>query len=246
MAETTKTSFWARLLFYLALANLAVILVSIGGRLLLGWQPLAAFHTMFYGAFIGMGLAAIAILLLLTALFKRAWPLTHTASLTLLLGLCPIGGSLLIIGPSGFSSPKIHDISTDRDNPPAFSAAIALRKPEENSLDYGGEAIAAQQHAAFPDIKPLFSVLNPDQAFKQALSTASALGWTLIEGDSSAGRIEAFDQSRLFGFIDDVVIRITPLGEGSRIDVRSVSRVGVSDLGANARRIRLFFANFGE
>ncbi len=87
----------------------------------------------------------------------------------------------------------------------------------------------------------------PDQAFERALATAKDMGWTVIEADKAAGRIEATDRTLWFGFFDDIVIRVTPAaGSGSRVDVRSLSRVGVSDLGANAKRIRAFLARLKQ
>ena len=79
-----------------------------------------------------------------------------------------------------------------------------------------------------------------DQAFNRALAVAQESGWTIVTADSASGHIEATDTSRWFGFEDDIVIRLTPWGAGTRVDVRSVSRVGQGDVGANARRIRRY------
>jgi uncharacterized protein (DUF1499 family) len=85
--------------------------------------------------------------------------------------------------------------------------------------------------------------LAPAEAFKRALDAANAMpGWTVVDADPAAGRIEANETSRWFRFTDDVVIRVTADGAGSRIDVRSVSRVGRSDFGVNAGRIRAYTA----
>jgi uncharacterized protein (DUF1499 family) len=84
--------------------------------------------------------------------------------------------------------------------------------------------------------------LGRDAAFDQALATAQQMGWTIIATDNAAGRIEACERSRWFGFTDDIVVRVTASGSGSRIDVRSSSRVGRSDFGVNAARIRAYLA----
>jgi uncharacterized protein (DUF1499 family) len=136
--------------------------------------------------------------------------------------------------------PAIHDVSTDTDDPPLFSAILPLRADAANPAAYGGPEVAAQQRKAYPDIKPLQLAVGPAAAFRRALEAARGLRWTVVAQDPAAGRIEAFDRTFWYGFIDDVVIRITPEGAGSRIDVRSVSRVGKSDIGTNARRIRAF------
>jgi uncharacterized protein (DUF1499 family) len=143
--------------------------------------------------------------------------------------------------------PKIHDITTDTENPPVFVSILALRKDAPNSATYGGPEIAAQQHAAYPDIRPLVSDLSPAQAFERAHSVARQIGWKIVDETQAEGRIEATATTRWFGFKDDVVIRIAPSAvNGSRVDIRSVSRVGRSDLGTNARRIRAFLEKFSS
>jgi len=139
--------------------------------------------------------------------------------------------------------PPIHDITTDTDNPPAFVAALKLRPKDSNTVTYEGPDLAGKQRAAYPDIAPVKAKLAPAEAFKRALDAANAMpGWTVVDNDPAAGRIEANETSRWFRFTDDVVIRVTADGAGSRIDVRSVSRVGRSDFGVNAARIRAYAA----
>ena len=143
--------------------------------------------------------------------------------------------------------PMIHDITTDTENPPVFVTVLALRKDAPNSSTYGGPEIAAQQHAAYPDIRPLVSDLPPAQAYDRARSVARQMGWKIVDENQAEGRIEATASTRWFGFKDDVVLRIVPAaGNGSRVDVRSVSRVGRSDVGTNARRIRTFLRKFSK
>jgi uncharacterized protein (DUF1499 family) len=142
--------------------------------------------------------------------------------------------------------PPIHDISTDLDHPPAFVAVLPLRAGAANPSEYGGAEVAAAQRRGYPDIQPLLLATPPPLAFALALYTAEQMGWALVAADSTAGRIEATATTAFFGFKDDVVIRITPAGTGSRIDVRSVSRVGKSDVGTNAARIRAYLAKLRE
>jgi uncharacterized protein (DUF1499 family) len=137
--------------------------------------------------------------------------------------------------------PKIHDISTDTQDPPTFVTLLEQRKQAPNGLDYSPE-VATQQKLGYPDIAPLQLPMPPAQAFAQAERVARAMGWNVATADAAALRIEATASTLLFGFKDDVVIRIRPEGQGSRVDVRSVSRVGGSDMGANAARIRAFLA----
>ena len=136
--------------------------------------------------------------------------------------------------------PRIHDITTDTDQPPRFVSVVAPRAGAANAIHYGGAEIAAQQQKGYPDLQPLSLALPPNQAFDKALATARTMGWEIVASDPSAGRIEATDTTFWFGFKDDVVVRVAAAPNGSRVDVRSVSRVGLSDVGTNAARIRKY------
>ena len=138
--------------------------------------------------------------------------------------------------------PPIHDITTDTADPPKFVAILPLRASASNSTEYGGARVADQQKRAYPDIVPFETPAPPDQAFATALDAARGMGWDIVASVPADGRIEATDTTLLFGFKDDVVIRVTPTSQGSRIDVRSESRVGGSDIGTNAKRIAAFLA----
>ena len=154
---------------------------------------------------------------------------------------------LVMAGPAMFVQrargvPAIHDITTDLDNPPVFVDMISIRAAGQaaNPPEYGGVAVAAQQKAAYPDIAPLELNAPPAEAFAKALAAARAMGWEIVAEKASEGRIEATDTTAFFGFKDDVVVRVGATAAGSRIDVRSKSRVGRSDVGKNAARIRAY------
>jgi uncharacterized protein (DUF1499 family) len=142
--------------------------------------------------------------------------------------------------------PPIHDITTDPENPPGFVSILPLRKGSPNPSEYGGPEISAQQRAAYPSLSPEYISLPPNQAFERAYRTARKLGWMIIDRNQAEGRIEATDTTFWFGFTDDIVIRVTPTDQGSRVDLRSVSRVGKSDVGTNARRIRKYLKALKE
>jgi uncharacterized protein (DUF1499 family) len=144
------------------------------------------------------------------------------------------------------SVPPIHDISTDTDNPPAFVAVVERRQGASNPIEYGGPEIAAQQHQAYPDLRPVTLSDPPARAFERALEAARGQGWEIVASVPADGRIEATDTTRFFGFKDDVVVRVKPEGAGSRVDVRSLSRVGRSDVGKNASRIRAYLRALGS
>jgi len=144
------------------------------------------------------------------------------------------------------SVPAIHDISTDTDNPPAFVAVLDRRAGASNPVEYGGPEVAARQHQAYPDIRTAILSDPPARAFERALAAAKAEGWEIVAAVPAEGRIEATDTTRWFGFKDDIVIRVKPDGAGSRVDVRSLSRVGKSDVGKNASRIRGYLHALGS
>lgn len=154
--------------------------------------------------------------------------------------------------------PLIHDITTDTQNPPVFSSAILAERAAVsgvNTLDYSGKMenarektlVSVLQVRDYPDIRPLVLASAPETVFGEALATAKAMGWNIALQDADGGMIEATATTAWFGFKDDVAIRVLPsTGGGSVLDIRSVSRVGMSDLGANADRIRAFTQKMSE
>jgi uncharacterized protein (DUF1499 family) len=147
------------------------------------------------------------------------------------------------VGAGALSATMIHDITTDVDNPPAF----VFIKPDDgfriNSLVYPGGEVSAKQLSAYPDIKTYITSLPPRRVFQKAVFAGSLLGWEIIATDLPGLRYEAVAKTPLFGFVDDIAVRITPFVDGgSAVDLRSMSRVGITDLGTNAKRIRSFLA----
>ncbi len=136
--------------------------------------------------------------------------------------------------------PPIHDISTDTTDPPVFVDVLPLRKNARNPVEYGGPKIAVQQQRAYPDLQPVILSEPPPKAFDRALEAARKMGWDVVAANPEALRIEATDTTFWFRFKDDVVIRLRPAEGGTRLDVRSLSRVGGGDVGTNAKRIRAY------
>jgi len=159
---------------------------------------------------------------------------------------------ILVMAPQimkGRSVPPIHDITTDTVNPPTFEAVVALRANALNGLEYGSEALPAEelkalQQAAYPNVIPLESTLSVAEAVLRAEHLLAEQGLEIVATDADQGRVEATATSYWFGFKDDLVVRIAPTATGTRIDLRSVSRVGQSDVGANAARIEKFLKAF--
>ncbi len=220
------------------LAVAAAVLAGIGNRF--GWWDFrSSLQILRWAAAAG---AAALVLSLASAVLNWLWGVRHG----LIFSIIGILAGLLIAGTAlnwrqlARSVPPIHDIATDTDNPPQFYSILALRKDAPNPAFYGGPEIAAQQRAAYPDIKPLMLAVPTDKAFERALAAARAMGWEIVASSPAEGRLEATATTFWFGFKDDVVVRIAPDRQGSRVDVRSVSRVGRSDVGTNARRIRAY------
>jgi uncharacterized protein (DUF1499 family) len=238
---------WAGIAAYVgvALAILALLALAVGP---LGWRlgwwhfRFAFFWLMPYAAYGALAAAAISILAL-----AFGWSHLGTRGIALA-AVGVVLGAVVAYVPWQYDRlrnavPPIHDITTDMDNPPAFVAALKLRPKDANTVAYEGPDLAGKQRAAYPDIAPVKAKLAPAEAFKRALDAANTMpGWTVVDADPAAGRIEANETSRWFRFTDDVVIRVAPDGAGARIDVRSVSRVGRSDFGVNAGRIRAYTA----
>ena len=151
------------------------------------------------------------------------------------------------------SVPPIHNISTDILDPPTFDRVVLLREGS-NPLDYDasklvelpGEQVSygELQRAAYPDVLTYESSVAPEQALDVAVLVLEAMGLEIVDTNPAEGRVEATATTFWFGFKDDMVVRIRPTPGGSLVDVRSVSRVGQSDLGANAARIMWFLDEF--
>jgi uncharacterized protein (DUF1499 family) len=155
------------------------------------------------------------------------------------------GAALLLSLASGGDTARIHDITTDTVDPPIFSAAIQQRGTDANSLDIDENVIALQQQS-YPDLQTLRSPLSLDEAFNRAVQVATQLGWNIYRQDRNAGVIEAVETTRIMAFKDDVAIRLRTNAQGTVLDLRSVSRVGEGDIGANAKRIRAFTEAFQQ
>ena len=145
---------------------------------------------------------------------------------------------LLIVLP-GIRAPAIHDITTDTSAPPQFDAVVPLRSGAPNSLEYDAES-AGVQREAYPGLRTLAVAESPERTVALSQDVALELGWDVVAVDPVAGRLEASDTTFWFGFTDDIVVRVRGVSDGSEVDLRSTSRVGVGDLGANAARIRAF------
>jgi uncharacterized protein (DUF1499 family) len=226
---------WIRRLALLALLALplSVIVVRLGW-----WQP----GLLVYALACLLSAALLALSVILTLLPSLRGPQRGSLLQAALLALP--GSVLLATLLAGRGDyPPIHDISTDLEQPPNFSHAPSLRGSDANPLTVKPETLAVQREA-YPDIRPLKTPLPTEAAYRRALETARALGWEVVYEAPRDGEIEAVVTTPIMGFRDDVMIRLRAADGGTRVDLRSVSRVGLGDLGANAERIRAFIDRF--
>ena len=224
----------------LALAAGALAWLGVAGANLGLLTPMSGFGAFVAGALLG-GLLTV-IVSLVGILLSRGGrdPRGRTRALV---GLAVGQGLLLLVlvtaAPSG-DLPPINDITTDLENPPAFASASDVPDYQGRDMSYPPE-FAEDVRRAYPDLQPIQVASPPPETFARSLAVADTLGWEIVYRNPTNGSFDARDETPLFRFVDDVTVRIV-LGEGgtSRVDMRSKSRDGRGDLGANAVRIRAF------
>jgi uncharacterized protein (DUF1499 family) len=243
---------WRRATVTIATAGLALALVAAVALLVAGpghrfgwWSFATGFALLRYAAYGAIAAVAVSALALILAPWRGQRRGMFRALAGLIIGLVTVGVPAYYLHVAR-SVPPIHDVTTDTEDPPAFDAILTLRADAPNPATYGGPDVAAQQREAYPDIGPADYPISPEAAFEAALAAARDQDWDIVAAGEAAGRIEATDRTLWFGFVDDIVIRVRPTDVGSRVDVRSVSRVGVSDVGANAARIRAYLADLAD
>lgn len=237
-----RSALWCRRLAVLAIGlAVAAAVASKGGAL----RPETALGVL------GAGFAAAALALLMAVSASVViWRTGRRGMAALLTGAVLAAGLLALpawVAAGAYDRPVINDISTDLVDPPVFSSspkAIAARRGAMHALPT--PATRQAQTKGYPDVQPVAIELGPAESYAGALKLVKARRWTVIEAQPPAapqhiGRIDAVARTLLMGFADDVTIRIAPSGVGrSRVDIRSASRVGLGDLGANAARIEAF------
>jgi uncharacterized protein (DUF1499 family) len=195
-------------------------------------------------AFVGFLVFALGGLLGLVALVTGVVALVrgHAAIPSVLAALALTIAFVALAFP-GRHYPRINDITTDPANPPQFVFALTLPANQGRDMAYPGKAFAEQQGPAYPDLGPLvIGGLSPDDAFRRVEATARKMPtWEVTRVDPASHRLEAVATSGIFRFQDDVVVEVRARDGGSVIQMRSKSRVGKGDIGANAKRIKDFF-----
>src|SRR5712671_6276450 len=229
---------WAR---NLAVFSVVAVLVSIiiVRQGFLEMQPALA---TFFGA---LGCAVLSILVCLAA-FVAIWQNGLRGMSRILLAL--LIDAVVLAYPAYLALqynklPPIHDITTDPVDPPRFEALARLRTGDgTNTAVYAGLYSAEQQRLAYPDVETVELDVPVQRAFEVTMQLVNKRKWVVIDERAPqlprrTGRIEAVARTPIMGFREDVSIRVTPDGEGSRVDIRSSSRYFESDLGSNAARV---------
>ncbi|MGF1628224.1 MAG: DUF1499 domain-containing protein [Kiloniellaceae bacterium] len=220
------------------LGGIAALAVSAVGYRFAWWPVATALGVAEYGAYAATLGLVLSLAGLVLALRRRAARSSLLALLGLIVAL-PLVAMAAHWEYAGRHYPPINDISTDTADPPVFWDM-------PNPSEYPGGAAAEQQRAAYPDLAPLALDIAPERAFALALAIARNNGWEIVAEAAEEGRIEGVATSFLYGFEDEVVIRIEPRDSGAVADLRSRARLGRLDRGVNAARIRSFLAELRE
>jgi uncharacterized protein (DUF1499 family) len=222
-----------------ATAGLA-LLGAAGPAYRLGLPLGSAFSLVRWAAYVALGGAALSLAAVFWSRRKGRTSAAVVAGLSVILGVVTAAAGYGWLRQAQ-AAPALHDVTTDLENPPAFAALAAERPAGSNPLTRSRE-VDQLQRQYYADLAPL-TVSQPARlVFERSRLVAENQGWTIVTSDPGSGRLEATDTTFWFGFTDDIVVRLTPWGTGTRVDVRSVSRYGTTDTGTNARRIRRFLA----
>lgn len=241
--DLTKTSKWALASAAFGILAALVILLS-GYGYQWNWWGLGTAFTWLLPASAVLGLIGFSLAVVFGFARRKAPRMKGAALVAVGLTL-----SVAVMGTIGYwfteaqKYPPIHDITTDIENPPVFRAIVPLRADASNDTTYGDQEKADTQREAYPDLETLYLDVEYSEAYDRALQAAEQMPWEeIVTADKEKGLIEAYDKLPWFGFIDDVVIRVdtSETAGSSKIDVRSVSRLGRGDIGVNAHRIRQY------
>ena len=234
-----KQAWWARaLLIGSVVAAVCMPLGALGTKVGLWGFPVGIFG--FLGAaailaVVGLVVGFVCLIIAVRRGLADERKSTAVALVLCVLVLAVLGNQFMIAS----SYPAIHNISTDLDDPPQFSALLATREAASaNPLDYDTATLEIHR-AGYPELNGVVVSGSVQAVTARAVEVVDALGIEVVASDPSAGVVEGTATTFWFGFKDDVVVRVRAAddGGGSLVDVRSVSRVGQGDLGANARRI---------
>jgi uncharacterized protein (DUF1499 family) len=222
----------------IALIAASTLMAASGPAFRMDWIALGdAFSWLRLGAQLAAVAAILGILTIIVAGLYKRWGTVLTGAVAAVVAIALIAMPVQM-KQRAQTVPPIHDITTDMDNPPAFVALAGAREEAPNAVDYPGFETARQQQAAYPMLQPITLTVPMARVQTATRDLIAARDWQLV--GASPTTLEATATTRWFGFKDDVVIRLTDTSDGVRVDMRSASRLGKSDLGTNAERIQDF------
>ncbi|MDE4139984.1 DUF1499 domain-containing protein [Phaeobacter gallaeciensis] len=216
----------------LGLVSYALLALSVRGYRVGGWPWPQAYDLAGWGVWTALAGVIAALAALVVAFRKGHGAIIALLGLILALPVAGLGAAFEI---AARTTPPINDISTDTEDPPVFWFTVT-------PTDYPAQNVEPQR-SAYPDVRPLDLRVAVEDAFAKALVLVETRGWEVLSADPAENQIEAIARSRVFGFEDEVAVRVTEIETGTRIDMRSRSRLGQIDRGANARRIKAFLAD---
>ncbi|HEY2106948.1 MAG TPA: DUF1499 domain-containing protein [Candidatus Binataceae bacterium] len=229
--------------FFDALVAVALVAAGMVGAHFGLAAPFMGFQLFLFGLLFGV----LALILGLIGLFRTRTPQTQHAHRRAVMAsyLGAILTALLVylaLGAKGY--PAINDITTNADNPPEFVNAQKLAQNQGRNLTYDKAKVAQRQQQGYGTLQALALSMDPDQAFKEVGTLASEMhGWKITYTDPRTRTLEGVATTQLFRFHDDFVIQVRPASSGSMVEMRSKSRDGEGDVGANYKRIQGFFAS---
>lgn len=231
----------ARILFYFTLIAAVVFALSGYGYQWGIWGLGTGFTLLRYSVYAAIGLLAIQTVFLF--LMRETGIKIKSMILVGFLLSLSVTSAGLYWQFKAQSVPPIHDITTDLESPPEFVAMVRLRQDAPNPPEYAGEESAAAQREAYPHIQPLMLNAPKEEVIDEIVNLIAGRGWDMVAINRQEGRVEATEKLAWFGFKDDVVLRISESNGGTRVDMRSKSRIGRSDIGVNTDRIDSFLSD---
>jgi uncharacterized protein (DUF1499 family) len=240
-----KSSMVSNTALIMSILGILTAVVMVFGSQLGLWEPIVGFSaSRNYNDTIGYFVVALGVISILFSVYQKQSSAILKSAIATIIGIAILSSTIYQFFNTPTSYPPIHDITTNVDNPPEFIAITEERLGAKNSLIYGGVEISEQQLKAFPQIQPIITSINAQESYARSLHIAELMKWEIVSENKSLMRFEATDRTPFFNFADDIVVQITEQENGSRIDLRSVSRIGRGDRGVNAQRIIKFITLF--
>lgn len=237
----SQKAIWSRRIALLSI----VLFITTFGMHRIGDLPTPVAMKLFGIAIVGAVIAVLLGFVALGGIWREGFTGVGKAVTAIFLSALILAGPLWSM-PDLLSLPRIYEVSTDTQSPPSFDKIAALRTGQGVNPSTFRRSAVELQAEAYPDIKPLSLNRPTGDAYSAVREAVKNLKWRIVAenppADGSIGTIEATDRSMIFGFTDDVAIRVSGVGNGARVDVRASARHGDHDLGRNAERVRELFS----